>query len=98
MELRRMTSINRSHEFTQNQTTSWLVHSLNIFGAKTSHEQTRTNKIHHGPDLGEATTFPLIVYYVPLHEVNIQMTFCLGTPKWESQNCQSWDYRNFGAS
>ncbi len=28
---------------------------------------TRTHKTHHGPNLGEATTFPLIVYFVPLH-------------------------------
>jgi hypothetical protein len=46
---------------------------------------------------GEATTFPLIVYFVPLHEAHIQMTFCPGTPKWESRNSQSWDSRNFGA-
>jgi hypothetical protein len=72
-----------------NQTTSWLMHSLNTFGARTSHEQTQTHKIHHGPNLREATTFPLIVYFVPLHEAQIQMTFCLGTPKWKSQNFQT---------
>jgi len=32
----------------------------NTFGARTSHGQTRTHKTHHGPDLGEATTFPLM--------------------------------------
>ncbi len=36
---------------------------------------TRTHKIHHGPDLGEATTFSLIVYSMPLHGACIQMTF-----------------------
>jgi hypothetical protein len=51
----------------------WLVHSCNTFGAKTTHMQIRTHKTHHGPDLGEATTFPLIIYYVPLHEAHIQM-------------------------
>jgi len=40
-----------------------------------SHGQTR---IHHGPDLGETTTFPLIIYYVPLHEAHIQMHFVSG--------------------
>jgi len=30
----------------------------------TSHEQTRIHKIHHGLDLGEATTCPFIVYFV----------------------------------
>jgi len=34
------------------------MHSLSTFGAKTSHMQTRIHKIHHGPNLGEATTFP----------------------------------------
>jgi hypothetical protein len=55
-----------------------------------SHRQIRTHKIHHGPDLGEATTFPLVVYYVPLHEGHIQMAFCPGIPKWESRNSQTW--------
>jgi hypothetical protein len=73
------------------------VHSLNIFGARMSHEQTQTHKIHQGPNLGEATTFPLIVYYVPLHEAHIQMAFFLGTSKWELRNSQSWDSRDFGA-
>jgi len=53
-----------------------------------SNEQTRLHKIHRGPNLGEATTFPLIVYYVPLHEAHIQMTL---------ENSQSWDSHNFGA-
>jgi hypothetical protein len=51
------------------------------FGARTSHGQTRIHKIHHGLDLGEATTFPLIVYYAPFHDAHIQMAFCLGTSK-----------------
>jgi hypothetical protein len=43
-------------------------------GAKMNHGQTtthKTHKTHHGPDLGEATTFPLMIYYVPLHEAHI---------------------------
>ncbi len=36
---------------------------------------TWTHKTHHGPDLGEATTFPLILYFVPLHKACIQMAF-----------------------
>jgi hypothetical protein len=56
------------------------MHSLNTFGARTSHGQTRTHKTQHGPNLGEATTFPLILYYVPLREAHIQMTFFLGFP------------------
>jgi len=45
-----------------------------------NHRQTRIHKTHHGPDLGEATTFPFIVFFVPLHEAHIQMTFCPRTP------------------
>jgi hypothetical protein len=76
-----------------NQTISWLVHNLNIFGAWMSHEQTQTHKTHHSLDLGEATTFPLIVYFVPCHGTSTQMAFCHATPKWESRNSQSWDFR-----
>jgi hypothetical protein len=43
------------------------MHSLSIFRAKMSHGQTQTHKIHHSPDLGEATTFPLIVFFVYFH-------------------------------
>jgi hypothetical protein len=49
-----------------------------------SHGQNQTHKTHYGPDLEEAITFPLIVYYVPLHKAHIQMTLCPKTPKWES--------------
>jgi hypothetical protein len=34
--------------------------SWNIFRARINHEQTWTHKTHHNPDLGKATTFPLI--------------------------------------
>jgi hypothetical protein len=57
-----------------------------IFGARTNHEQTQTHKTHHNPDLKEATTFPLIVYSMFGHGTSIQMSFCPGTPKLESQN------------
>jgi len=53
------------------------MHSWSILGAKTNHRQTRTHKTHHGLDLGESITFPLIIYFVPLHEAHIQMAFCL---------------------
>jgi hypothetical protein len=72
------------------------MHSLSTFGARTSHEQTRTHKTHHGPNLGEATTFPLILHSVASHGTSIQMAFCPGTPKWESQNSQTWDSHDFG--
>jgi hypothetical protein len=72
--------------------------SLNVFGVRTNHEQTQIHKTHHNPDLGEATTFPLIVYFVFGHETSNQMSFCPKTPKWESRNSQSWDSCNFGGA
>jgi hypothetical protein len=53
----------------------WLVHSWSTFGARMNHEQPRTHKTHHGPNLGESTTFPLIIYFVVLHKDHIQMVF-----------------------
>jgi hypothetical protein len=64
------------------------MYSLSTFGARMSHEQIQTHKTHHNQDLGEATTFPLIVYSMPLHGAHIQMAVCPRTPKWESGNCQ----------
>jgi hypothetical protein len=40
----------------------------------------KTHKIHHGSNLGEATTFPLIIYFVATHRAHIQIAFCFGTP------------------
>jgi hypothetical protein len=34
------------------------MHGWSIFGAWMSHGHTWTCKTHHGPNLGEATTFP----------------------------------------
>ncbi len=73
--LGRMTSESTIHTNQTNQTTSWLMRSWNTFGARTSHEHTRTHKIHHSMDLGEATTFPLIIFFVISHEGYIQMSF-----------------------
>jgi len=53
----------------------------NPFGAWTSHVHTRTHKTHHDPDLGETTTFPLIVLSMISHGGYIQMSFCPRTPK-----------------
>jgi hypothetical protein len=85
-----------SLESAQTKQTCWLVLSLNIFGARMRHEQPRIHKIHHGPKLGEATTFPLIVFSTSLHGGHIQMAFCLGNPNLESRNSHSWDSCNFG--
>jgi hypothetical protein len=56
------------------------MHSWNTFGAPTNHEQTWTHKTHHGSDLGETTTFPLIVFFMHGHGPNNQTSFCTRTP------------------
>jgi hypothetical protein len=48
---------------------------------------TLDHKIHHGPDLGEATTFPHIVFSATPHGGYIQMALFPETPKLESRNC-----------
>jgi hypothetical protein len=74
-----------------NQTISWLMHSWNIFGARTNHEHTQTHKTHHNPNLGEVTAFPLIIFSMINHKGYIQMSFCPDIPKSGSQNFQNWD-------
>ncbi len=64
-----------------NQTTSWLVHNWSIFGAQTNHKHTQIHKVHHGPDLGEPTTFPLIVFSVLKHGVAPKCHFVSKSPK-----------------
>ncbi len=46
-------------------TTSWLVHIQEHVGARTSHGRLWIHKTHHSPDLGEAITFPYIVFSAP---------------------------------
>jgi len=51
------------------------------FGACTNHGHTQTHKTQHNLDLGEATNFPLIVFFVISHKGYIQMSFFPRTPK-----------------
>jgi hypothetical protein len=71
------------HLFTRTCTnqTSWVVHSWNIFCARTNHRHTQTHKTHHNLNLGETTIFPLIVFFIINYENCTQMSFCLRTPK-----------------
>jgi hypothetical protein len=67
--------------------TSWLMRSWSTFGARTSHKQTQIHKTHHIPNLGETTTFPLIVFSMHGHGAYTRMSFCpqipkLGVPKF----------------
>jgi hypothetical protein len=59
---------------------------------------TRPHWTHHGPDSGEAATFPHIIYSALLRRGYIWMDFCPGIPKVESQNCLNLDSRDFGWS
>ncbi len=97
MGLKKMTSNSLTHtdlhKPNNKLVNAWFKH----FGAWTSHGQTQTHKTHHGPDLGETTTFPLTVYSMPSHGASTQMSFCPRTPKWESRNSHIWDSYNFGA-
>jgi hypothetical protein len=70
-----------SHGLAQTKKTSWLVHGWSTFGARTNHGHTWTHKIHHSLNLGQATTFLLIVFSMPSHESCTQISFCLGIPK-----------------
>jgi hypothetical protein len=69
------------------QTTKWLVHIPRhpwVLGQATG---TLDHKIHHGPDSGEATTFPHIVFFAAFRWGYIQMALFPGTPKLKSRNC-----------
>ncbi len=48
---------------------------------------TLDHKTHHGPDSGEATTFPHIVFSMPLCRDFVKVPLFPGTPKLESRNC-----------
>jgi hypothetical protein len=48
---------------------------------------TSDHKTHHGPDSGDATTIPHIVYSVTLRRTHIQMAQIPGTPEMESRSC-----------
>ncbi len=61
-------------------------HSGTPLGVGTS-QGNWTHLTHHGPDSGKATTFPLIVFFAPLHRGYIEVTLFPGTPKLESRNC-----------
>ncbi len=76
-----------------------IVHCWNIFGARTNHGHTqfhKIHKIHHDLDLGEATTFPIIMFSVTRHKGYMQMTFFTRFPSWKYPNSWNWDSCHFG--
>jgi hypothetical protein len=57
------------------------MHGWSTFGAQTNHGHTWTHKTHHGSHLREATTIPLILFFMPYHRACTQMSFCTRTLK-----------------
>jgi len=68
-------------------TPSWLELILHPFDVGTNHGRPWTHLTHHGPDSGEATTFPHIVFSALLRGSHIRMALFPETPKEESRNC-----------
>jgi hypothetical protein len=58
--------------------------SWSAFGAQIDHEHAQTHQTHNGLDLGEATTFPPIVFSIISHRGYTQMSFFSGFLNWES--------------
>jgi hypothetical protein len=71
----------------QNKPPTWLIHIPKhpwVLGQATG---TLDHETHHGPDSGEATTFPHIIFSAMLRWGYIQIALFPGTPKLESRNC-----------
>jgi hypothetical protein len=83
------------------QTTKWLVYirkHLWVLGQTTG---TLDHKTHHGPDSGEATTFPHIVLFAPHFRDYIQMALFPGLPSWSPEivpKLSRLESRDFGSS
>ncbi len=89
------------HEHASKTNTSWLEVILHALGVGTSHGLIRTHLTHHGPDSGEATTFPLIVFSAAPHGGYIQMLFFPGLPSWSPETIpklSQLESRDFGSS
>ncbi len=79
-------------------TTSWLIHLWKHSWCQDKPRATRTHLTHHGPNSGEATTFPHIIFFALLRRTCIRMAFNPETPKEKSQNCPGLDSWDFGSS
>jgi hypothetical protein len=98
IRLRRGTTYLITRSCIKNQPTSWLVHFRNHYWCWDKSRATQIHFIHYGPNSGEATTFPHIVFSALLHCTHIRMAFCPRTPKVKSQNCFGLDSRDFTRS
>jgi hypothetical protein len=59
------------------------MHGWSTFASRMNHWHIQTHKTHHGPNMGEATTFPFIIFSVISQGNYIHMSFCPRTPKLE---------------
>jgi len=74
----------------QNKPPTWLVHIPGhpwVLGQTTG---TLDHETYHGPDSGEATTFPFIVFSASHRGGYIRMAHFVGTPEMESRKCPGW--------
>jgi hypothetical protein len=69
------------------QTPKWLVHIWEHPWVLGQAMGTLDHKTHHGPNSGEATTFPHIIFSATFHGDYTQMALFPGTPKLEFRNC-----------
>ncbi len=77
-------------------TTRGLVHLWKHPWCRDKSRATLIHWTHHGPDLGEAITFPHIVFSVLFHRAHAQMALCPGTPKWSPKTVQIWTLETLG--
>jgi hypothetical protein len=77
-------------------TTSWLIHIREHLWCWDKPHATRTHWTYRGPDSGEITTFPHIVYSAFAHRGYIRMALFPGTSKVESRKCPKLDSQDFG--
>jgi len=78
----------------QNKPPTWLVHILGHPGVLGQATGTLDHETHHGPDSGDATTIPHIVYSMTLHRTYIQVAQIPGTPEIVPK-LSRWDSRSF---
>jgi hypothetical protein len=73
---------------------------MHPFGVGTSHGQPWTHLTHHGPDSGEATTFPQYSMHCSTAPTP-KWLFVPGLPKWSPETVPNYpglDFRDFGPS
>jgi len=83
------------HSPTSKTNTSWLELILHPFWCWDKPRATLDSLDSPRPEVGEATTFPHIVFFALLRGSHIRMALFPEIPKEESQNCPGLDSRDF---